>query len=370
MVRGMSDPRFMNFRLSSAVAAACLMAAGCGAAAAQGGATDAAKLLEQLKALEETVTKARTGNNLAALDAIADAATADPKAIALWMDSVRETEFRDKDKKEAEFRAWRDGAGRRLSEPGAAGALRLHLQYLLLTIRASNATTEAERAEIFSPLLAYLDELANADKDVLKNRQALDSSVLATPIAKRFKLDVTLRPPEGWSLVPGNLEAIYENTIFPYLRLKKDVARLQTAWTRRIQQEAAQVATQNSEFVTKNYREVVLPSLEWAQAKDLYEAGSQAAAAKMLSVIQQNQAHKSAPQWIKELRSLLTGGAPGVATAAIPAAAADTTETTPPEAPEPEPAAAPAAAPPAAPATPPAPKPRGPVPTFPPNLNR
>jgi hypothetical protein len=163
-------------------------------------------------------------------------------------------------------------------------------------------------------------------------------------------------------MVPGNLEAIYENTIFPYLRQKKDVARLQTAWTRRIQQEAAQVATQDSEFVTKNYREVVLPALEWSQARDLYEAGSLAAATKMLSVIQQNQAHKSAPQWIKDLRSLLTGGSPGAATAAIPAKAADTTETAPPEAPDSEPAAAPA--------TPPAPKPRGPVPTFPPNLNR
>lgn len=357
----------------AAAALAAAMAALTSVSPAQtAGNPDAAKLLEQLKSLEESITKARTGNNISALATITEAAGADNKAIALWMDSVRETEFREKDKKESEFRAWRDGAGRRLSEPGAAGALRLHLQYLVLTIRVANAKTDAERSEILTSLLSYLDELARADKDTLKNRQALDTSVLATPIAKRYKLDISVRPPEAWSLVPGNLEAIYESSILPYLRERKDVAKLQTAWSRRIQQEAAQVATQDSEPVTKNFREVVMPNLEWAQARDLYVAGSTTAATKMLQVIQQNQGHKSVPQWIKEMRSILTGVVEspesGVTKEAVAGADGGTT---PPELPdsEPEAAAAPAAAPP--------PNPPGeggrarpPAPVFPPNLNR
>jgi hypothetical protein len=97
--------------------------------AQNGAGAEAGKLLEQLKSLEETVTKARTGNNLAAVDEIREAAGAEAKAVALWIESVRETEFRDKDKKESDFRAWREGPGRRLSDPGAARALCLHLQY-------------------------------------------------------------------------------------------------------------------------------------------------------------------------------------------------------------------------------------------------
>jgi len=333
---------------------------------AQNGASpDPAKLLEQLKALEETVTKARTGNNLAAVDAIREAAAADTKAVALWIESVRETEFREKDKKEAEFRAWREAQGRRLSDPGAAGALRLHLHYLLLTIRATTVATDEDRAELLTSLLAYLDELSRADKEVLKNRLALDTSVLATPIARRYKLDITVRPPEGWTVTPGNLEAIYEMSILPYLREKKDAARLQTAWTRRLQQEAAMVATQNSEFVSKNHREVIVPGLEWAQARDLHRAGAPGATGKMLQIIQQNQAHKNAPVWIKELKSLLTGGAAEPGKAGAPAAGEEF-GTSPPEAPGPEPAARP----PGTPAAPvPAPGPRGTA-TFPPNLPR
>lgn len=358
-------------RLTLVVAGALLCAA-TNALAQSPDPAQAAKLLEQLKSLEETVTKARTGNNMAAVDAITEAATADNKAVALWIDSVRETEYRDKDKKEADFRAWRDGPGKRLADPGAAGALRLHLQYLLLTIKVSNAPTEADRGEIFIPLLGFLDDLSKADKEVLRNRQVLDTSVLESPVAKRFKLDATLHPPPAWSLAPGKLSDIYEKTILPYLRQKKDVARLQTAWSRRISQESAQVSTQNSEFASKTFREIEMPRLEWGQAKDLYVAGSAAAAGKMLQIIQQHQAHKDAPGWIQELRGLLTGEKPEV-----PATAAGTDSdagTTPPEPPE---ATSPAATtPPEAPDTPEVPpsppgnRPRRPATTFPPNLNR
>ncbi|MFN0126556.1 MAG: hypothetical protein ACKV19_07725 [Verrucomicrobiales bacterium] len=369
----MNRPQFLRMSPLTAAALAAVTAVLTSPSPAQTTATpDAAKLLEQLKSLEESITKARTGNNISALATITEAAGADSKAIALWMDSVRETEFREKNKKESEYRAWRDGAGRRLSEPGAAGALRLHLQYLTLTIRVANAKNDADRSEILTSLLSYLDELAQADKATLKNRQALDTSVLATPIAKRYKLDISVHPPEAWSLVPGNLEAIYESSILPYLREKKDAARLQTAWARRIQQESAQVATQNSEPVTKNFREVVMPNLEWAQARDLYLAGSTAAAAKMLQVIQQNQGHKSVPQWIKEMRSILTGVVespePGVAKDAVAGAGGGTTQ---PEQPDPEPdatASPPTAPPPNAPGE--GARPRPPAPVSPPNLNR
>jgi len=181
-------------------------------------------------------------------------------------------------------------------------------------------------------------------------------------------LDVSVRPPEGWPLIPGDLTAIYEKTILPYLRQRKDAGRLQTAWTRRIQQEAIQVATQESEFATRNFRENVLPGLEWGQAMDLYLAGSDTSAEKMLALIQRNQAHKQATQWIKELRMLLTGGREAAAAAASGEVGQ---ATAPPEAPDaatPPPESSPEPAPPATPGRP-AP-PRGAVPSFPPNLQR
>jgi len=363
MVPGMSKDRCFCVRWSLPVLLVGVLAGGVVTAFGQNGPAVApvepGKLLEQLKALEETVTKARTGNNLAAIDVIREASTAEAKAVALWMESVRETEFREKDKKESDFRAWREGPGRKLSEAGAAGALRLHLQYLLLTLQVTAATTEEARVQLFGPLLAYLDDLSRADKEVLKNRQYLDMSVLATPIARRYKLDITVRAPEGWSLVPGNLEAMYETTLLPALRERKDVVRLQTAWARRLQQEAAMVEAQGSEVVSRDYRETILPGLEWAQARDLQMAGDPGAAVRMLQLIQQNQSHRNAPQWIRELRSLLAPdavGGGGVGPSGKPGSGA----TAPPEAPAPA----------AAPAPPPAPGTKAPAATLPSNRTR
>ena len=88
----------------------------------------------------------------------------------------------------------------------------------------------------------------------------------------------------------------------------------------------------------------MLPTLEWAQARDLHLAGASSSAAKMLQIIQENQGHKNAPQWISELRVLLTGVAIGNGSPAAGAAGGDG-GTTPPEAPEAGDSTKPAAAP-------------------------
>jgi hypothetical protein len=338
---------------------------------------DPAKLLEQLDKLEDTVKKARAGHNLATVDTIRDAATSDQKAVSLWIDCVHEADFRDKEKKESEFREWRAGAGKKLSDPTAAAALRFHLQYLVLTIRAGGVKTDAERGELLSSVLSFLDELTKADQEVLKQRQILEMSVLGTPVARRFKLDVTVKPAIEWVLTPLDVVGIYETSVLPLLREKKDPAKLQAAWNRRIQHEGALAAAPGSEFILKTFREITLPALEWGQARDLLRAGHAPSAAKLLQIIQQNQTHKDVPAWITELKAMLTekvdagAATAGVANATIPPELPPADVTKPPEAPAtvpPEPPPADDADSGAAPAPRELPKP--PNPGFPPNLRR
>jgi hypothetical protein len=317
----MTSFRFHVFRVGGLLAAWALPTVIFGQAVPSLPAPDSeeAKWLEQLQKIEETVSKARSGNNMAAVDVIREAASSEAKAIDLWMDSVRDADFRGKDKKDAEWRQWRDGAARRLQAPGGGASLRLHFQYLLLTIKASAARTDEERAAVIGDLFSYLDDLARGGKDMLANRQALDQAVLGTPVARRFKLDATVTPPDGWSPLPGDIGTIYESTILPFYRAKKDAARLQSAWTKRVQQEAALAAAADSEFQVKFFREVTQPRLEWGMARDMFLAGNRQAGGKMLMVINQNPAHKEAPAWAKELRDLLTRPPePAPVTAATP----------------------------------------------------
>jgi hypothetical protein len=361
--------RFRPFRQSglSAVAVALALALAGGLSAQSVPGADKAKLLEQLGKIEESVLKARSGHNLATIDIIREAASSEAKAVALWIESVRETDFRDRDKKEAEFRDWKDGPGKRLGEPGAAGAIRLQLQFLVLTMRAAGVKTDAERGELLSSVLGFLDDLVRSDKAVLKNKQILETSVLSTPVARRFKLDVTVKPAIEWATTPGDIPGIYETSVLPFLRSRKDAARLQAAWNRRIQQQGALVALQESEFLTKTFREITLPTLEWGQARDQFLAGSPTAASKMLLLIQQNQTHKDAHEWIGELKGLLEGEpAPATPAPAAPVAAAAPADPAAGAAGElPEPATEPAVPPPSAPpSVPPPASPSAPRPSV------
>ncbi|MGI8601423.1 MAG: hypothetical protein ACR2OZ_00315 [Verrucomicrobiales bacterium] len=268
-----------------------------------------AKILEQLQKVEDNMAKSRTGNNLASVEVIREAAGSDAKAIDLWADSVREVEFKAKDKKENEWREWREGALKRLHAPGSATALRLHFQYLLLTIKASTASTEADRAEVISNLVSYFDDLARGGKDMLANRGPLDQPVLGTAVARRFKLDATVTVSEGWSPLPGDISTAYEGVILPFYRFRKDPARLQAVWNKRIQQEAALAAAADSDFQTKFFRENTQPRLEWGMARDIFQAGNPQVTSKMLLIIQQNAAHKEAPSWVREMRQLLSAPA-------------------------------------------------------------
>lgn len=364
----MKHPRVLPLRSCLALGAALTFSAAVPAGRAQSpgeapqlSAEDAAKMLQQLGQVEETVKKTRAANNTNVVPVIRDAASSDAKAVALWIDSVREVDFRDRDRKEADFREWRERTGQRLQSSGAGTAIRLHLQYLLLTLRSTEIRSEGERAELMSAVSAFLDELGKAGKDALGQGEFLQRSVLDSPVARRYKLNVTVagkaRDNRGntqadqyqlesmgggkWCAVPGSIGTIYETTLLPYLRAKKDLAKLQAAWTKRIQQEAAIVAAFDTPASEKEYKERTLPELEWAMARDLFNHGSTPAGARLLQIIQQNPTHPGCRGWISELKGLLAEKSGQEARAARQAAAAqpeaeDTASTTtPPEAPAP-----------------------------------
>ncbi len=340
---------------------------------------DADKLLEQLEKIEDTVTKARKTANSAAYDAIREAASNDQKAVALWLECIHELDFRAKDRKEADFRQWRDGPGKRMADGNGPAAMRMNLQYLLLTMRASEADTDAERSEVLSSLMSYLDVLAQNWKSLRDTRGLLDGSALNTPVARRFKLERSAQPKMGWCLSPSSVEEIYEVAILGPLREKQNLTKLQAAWTRRAQHQAAMAAAEGDAGV-KQYRESTQPRLEWTMARDLFAAGAPDGAPRMLRVIQTYQGHRDVTFWIDEMKRLLLAAKEAksgtAAPAPMPVATGEGTTppvapTTPPETGGTTPPEAPTTPPEAPPTTPPAPAgddpfgPEGEIPSTP-----
>jgi hypothetical protein len=99
---------------------------------------------------------------------------------------------------------------------------------------------------------------------------------------------------------------IYETLVFPYYRRNKMASSLMQAWTRRISQESEAAATAGFREATERFTTERLPQLKWGQMREMFSLGQQeGAGASMLAHIKTNMAHRDAPQWITELRSLL-----------------------------------------------------------------
>ncbi len=292
---------------------------------AQDATADLAKLIEQLDKLEEGLSAAKNKNNASAVVALTAAMGNDGKALELYFDCMHEIEFKEKGRKESEFRDWREGPGKKMREAGVARALRLQCAYLLLSIKAGSAKTDADRAELVTGLGNYLNDLVASTKDLASARGPLNESVLKSAYARHFKLDVSLKTTVPWSERAGSVGEIYEKSILPMLREKKDLAGLSAAWTKRITQEGMVAAADSNDVAEKNFKEKHLPGLQWGQAKDAFTYGTNkgAAGTAMLRLIQENAARFDTTGWINELRQLLLGK---------PAAAEETADAPAPEA--------------------------------------
>lgn len=265
---------------------------------------DGLRVLEQLKKVEEATRKTHASMTSSVTPILREAASSDSKAIALWMECAREVDFREKGRKETEFREWKENMEKRLGGPGAGGAIRANLQFLLLAIRAAEAKTASEQAEVRSVLTSFMDGLPSLGKDVLRN-PLLRAAVLSTPIARRYKLHAIVQLPKGWPQDPAAVGTAYEEIILPPLREAKDAAKLQAAWQRWIRTEAAIATAKDSPPELKEYQDQRLPLLEWGMARDLFRAGSPYGTNGLLQTIQKYPTNPQINSWIEEVKMLL-----------------------------------------------------------------
>ena len=81
---------------------------------------------------------------------------------------------------------------------------------------------------------------------------------------------------------PLDLEAIYENFIFPPIRASGDVASLRDAWIKRIRQEGVLNGSDDQNApksdVYEKFVKGKLPELQWQMEVDLFRHGDEAEA--------------------------------------------------------------------------------------------
>jgi hypothetical protein len=274
--------------------------------------------LEEMRADAESKVDARYRAAIAAYQA---AMASDDAAMELYLNCVEKVNFKDQQRKNADFREWKRREADRLSDPAIGLALRLQLRWLILTLRAASEKTE--RADLTSGVREVVDTIVT-DAEKLKNqRQILDQSAVSSLFARAYEIgEVKV---SDWVFSPGQIGEVYEKILLPPLRASRQADSLRSAWIRRIQQEIRlreflpeerdeggkrRIGMAN-DMRSPGYEQFIantVPELQWSMEMDLFRHGDERnSALRMLAHLEKNLGHKSARKWATEFAMLLRG---------------------------------------------------------------
>ncbi len=286
---------------------------------------DREALLGNLEKLKENVESKSDARIRTAIAAFRSAMGSDEAAKELYLNCTKRVNFEEQQRKAQDFREWERREGERIGDPGFAGALRLQLRWLVLTLEA--APERADRTKLTGEAQQIVDSIfSNADK--LKGQEGtLSQPVMGTVFARAY--DVGHVKVENWPMSPVQLETVYSQLLLPPLRRPSALPELRAAWIRRIQQESAkaehwppvqQGRDQRGERDDRRgggtdpaqaaaftkFLEETQPKLQWEMEVDLFRNGDESGAAmRMLAHLQKYMAHPSAPEWGQQFKDLL-----------------------------------------------------------------
>ena len=332
-----------------------------------------AQLLEALHALraqQNTQIKAQKGTYIQQVNAAAASAE---RAVALWEEAVRMTQFEGASHESTQFMAWKSGEGEAFKTREVQNALRLYFTWLGLTLQRSAG---AKVKDMLPTVINYTKDLA-ADKlaieaieDAAKKEKDMNAG---KPPARGPKLksndpnikkthDSILKRPmggsvyvqwmklsdwatvDGWENTPGSFDGIYKNIILPEMRAEKD-PRLLDYWDMKLKKAADEANRSKLAFDVDKYNSLQMPAMLWGKASDRIILGQKnRALTDMFTLIKQYPAHPDTADWIAQLEGLLLPPVPAPA-AADTAAPSPSPATQPPAAAPVNPGAASGAAP-------------------------
>lgn len=370
-------------KFSAVIAASALAAPVLSAAPAQ--TTDntppvnAAQMLQALQVLRDQQAATVKASKQQIIAQVTAAASSPEKAVALWFEAVRMTEFEGAGHESTQFMAWKNGEGEAFKDHEIQNALRLYFTWLSYTLQRSNG---AKVKDLLPTVISYTKDLQGdllaieAVEDAQKREKEMNAGKAPARGAKgggkagsevnikKVHDSILKRPLDGslyvqwmkigdwtqvekWEQTPGSFDGIYRNIILPQMRLEKD-PRLLEYWDMKMKMAADEAARTRLAFDADKFNSLTMPTLLWGKYNDEIVLGQRnRALTEMFTLIKKYPTHPDTKDWSSTLEQLLTtppASAAVPAPAPAPAAAATV--------PAPAPAPADAATPPTAAVTP------------------
>jgi hypothetical protein len=272
---------------------------------------------KQLTELEKQVQDMRGSTLTTVMTKLRSATASEAAALSLYLDCEKLVNVERKDldkteerqrKEQMERNAERRSDKKSEEQEGDLGAaVKLHLEYLLLSLEA-HETKPADREKLLPKLQAFIQELlSKADKLKGRSGALLGRDVSGSVIAQAFQIERYLQGGQGWTTRPTDIGGMYERFILPQFKEQKADA-LAAQYDARITAEGTLKKGQLPEPEFQIWMQQELPELKWQRAGYLLRNGPAPinALKDMLDHIKAYPGHPSAPVWLAEMRSVIS----------------------------------------------------------------
>lgn len=310
---------------------------------------DVNQLLQSLKQLRDQGETSIKNRRNTAYQQVMAAAASPEKAAAFWKEAVKAVQFDGASHEGAQLHDWKEGDGEALNDKLGQEAVRMHLQWLALTLQhAAGAETKTMLPQVIEfTKIIQADQVAterlteqlekakeregpktaSAKKNIAEDSivkhvhdQILKTPVSGSPVSRWLQLGELVgdggkkRTKEGgatgWESTPGNLDGIYNAIILPEFRAAKD-PRLLEYWDLTIKRETERAAARKLDVEQRDWAQVRQPALRWARAQDVLILGYRnRAIGEMFTLVKSFPQHPEAANWISQIEMLLAPPAP------------------------------------------------------------
>jgi hypothetical protein len=292
---------------------------------------DREALIEKLDNLRDTAKEKAMGRIGIALSAYRAAMGSDEAAMEFYLKCVEKVDFADQNRSSQDFREWERRQKDRLKQEGLGRCLRHQLNWLVLTLEAAEA--QGNYKDLAPKASTALDNIFNSPEQFGGNVNPLREPVTNTVFARAYNIGGA--KVENWPLSPLEISAVFNQVIFPPLRVTGKMDLLREQWTRRIRYEGL-LRTEMTGNGNGNggggggegrgrgegrgegrggdgghgdedkFTTEILPDLKWQMEEDMYKAGDQQrAAVNMLAHIESHLTHPKARDWAERFRTLI-----------------------------------------------------------------
>ena len=283
-----------------------------------------ANVLKQLEDLEKSIQSQRSSSLGAIIQKLRAAASSDAAAInfVTACEKLVNVERKDGDrkdakkldqKKEAEKREPRGAEAEKEGDFGTA--LRLCMEYLALSLEVRDvkdlSTVIPKITTFHQTMISQGKKIKGKAGEMLMqsiggggNRRGGTTGEIRS-IVEAYQLDQYLHR-EGWPAVPGDIIDMYDKVIIAAAREKKK-DDMPTLWDTALNTEATLRRVRLADGDYSVWESSIYPNLRWQRATDLALTGPSPVngMADMLKVIKDYPNHPNAPDWVKQLRTMV-----------------------------------------------------------------